>query len=215
VEYKVEGLTQIQTHSEIGLNFAAALRSILRQDPDVVLIGEIRDLETTEIAIRAALTGHLVFATLHTNDAASAVARLVEMGAESFLVASALRCSLSQRLVRNICGQCKESYDLPPELAPRLRDSEGKLPPPGTKLWHGKGCNYCFHTGYRGRSVVSELLVVDEAMRGKIAAKASSIEIQTLALSAGMTTMYQDGVDKVLKGITTLEEILEVAEDIA
>ncbi len=215
VEYKIEGLTQIQTHSEIGLDFAAALRSILRQDPDVVLIGEIRDQETTEIAVRAALTGHLVFATLHTNDASSAVSRLTEMGAEPFLVASALRCALSQRLVRNICPQCRESYDLPAELAPRLRDSFGNLPPAGTKLWRGRGCNYCFHTGYRGRSAVSELLVVDEAIRGRIAARGSSVEMQSLALAAGMKSMYQDGVDKVLKGVTTLEEILEVAEDLA
>lgn len=214
VEYKIEGLTQIQTHAEIGLDFAAALRSILRQDPDIVLIGEIRDLETTEIAIRAALTGHLVFATLHTNDSASAVARLVEMGAEPYLVASALRCALSQRLVRNICGQCRESYALPPELAYRLRDMDGALPPPGTRLWRGKGCNYCFNTGYRGRSVVSELLIVDEAIRAKIASKCGSIDIQASALQAGMRPMYQDGVDKVLRGITTLDEILEVAEDI-
>ncbi|HTB21156.1 MAG TPA: GspE/PulE family protein [bacterium] len=213
VEYKIEGLTQIQTHSEIGLTFAAALRSILRQDPDVVLIGEIRDLETTEIAIRAALTGHLVFATLHTNDASSAVSRLVEMGAEPYLVASALRCAISQRLVRNICTRCREPHELPPELVDKLTTADGP-PPPGTQLWRGKGCNYCFGTGYRGRSVVSEMLVVDEAIRAKIGTKSSSAEIQATAVEAGMRPMYLDGVDKVLRGITTLEEILEVAEDV-
>jgi type IV pilus assembly protein PilB len=213
VEYKIEGLTQIQTHAEIGLTFAHALRSILRQDPDVVLIGEIRDLETTEIAIRAALTGHLVFATLHTNDASSAVARLVEMGGEPYLVASALRCALSQRLVRNVCPRCREPHEIPPELMGKLRGPKGP-PPPGARIWRGKGCNYCFNTGYRGRTVVSELLVVDEAIRAKIAAKSGSADIQNAAVAAGMRPMYMDGVDKVLRGITTLEEILEVSEDI-
>jgi len=214
VEYKIEGLTQIQTHADIGLTFATALRSILRQDPDVVLIGEIRDLETTEIAIRAALTGHLVFATLHTNDSSSAVARLVEMGAEPYLVASALRCVLSQRLVRNICSRCREPHALAPELADKLRGPHG-APPPDTQVWRGKGCNYCFNTGYRGRTVVSELLVVDESIRAKIVTKSSSTEIQAVAMAAGMRPMYQDGVDKVLRGVTTLEEILEVSEDLA
>ncbi len=212
VEYKIEGLTQIQAHAEIGLTFAAVLRSVLRQDPDVVLIGEIRDLETTEIAVRAALTGHLVFATLHTNDASSAVARLVEMGAEPYLVASALRCVLSQRLVRNVCPRCREPYDLPTELAGRLRGPQGG-PPPGTRLWRGKGCNYCFNTGYRGRTVVSELLNVNDAIRSRIIERGGSDAIQAAAVAAGMTPMYADGVDKVLRGVTTLEEILEVSED--
>ena len=212
VEYKIEGLTQIQTNSDIGLTFAAVLRSVLRQDPDVVLIGEIRDLETTEIAIRAALTGHLVFATLHTNDAASAVARLVEMGAEPYLVASALRCALSQRLVRNICSRCREPHEVPMELLARLQGPERTVAA-GSQLWKGKGCNYCFNTGYRGRTVVSELLVVDDAIRAKIASRASSEEIHKLAVASGMRPMYSDGVDKVLRGITTLEEVLEVSED--
>ena len=212
VEYKIEGLTQIQTNSDIGLTFAAVLRSVLRQDPDVVLIGEIRDLETTEIAIRAALTGHLVFATLHTNDAASAVARLVEMGAEPYLVASALRCALSQRLVRNICSRCREPHEVPMELLARLQGPERTVAA-GSQLWKGKGCRYCFGTGYRGRTVVSELLVVDDAIRAKIAARASSEEIHKLAVANGMKPMFQDGVGKVLKGVTTLEEVLEVSED--
>jgi type IV pilus assembly protein PilB len=214
VEYKIEGLTQIQTHADIGLTFAAALRSILRQDPDVILIGEIRDLETTEIAIRAALTGHLVFATLHTNDAASAVARLVEMGAEPYLVASALRCAISQRLVRVICQHCKEEHLVAPELLARLNAPGGSRKAEEMKVFHGKGCRYCFNTGYRGRSVVSEMLVVDDAVRAKIVTRAGSAEIQKLAVENGMKSMFQDGVEKVRKGITTLEEILEVAEDV-
>jgi type IV pilus assembly protein PilB len=213
VEYKIEGLTQMQTHADIGLTFAAALRSILRQDPDVVLIGEIRDLETTEIAIRAALTGHLVFATLHTNDAASAVARLVEMGAEPYLVASALRCALSQRLVRNICNHCREAQEVPDELLAKLNRPGRRPLEAGTKLWRGKGCRYCFGTGYRGRTVVSELLVVNDAIRSKIAARASSEELHKIAVADGMQPMFLDGVDKVLRGVTTLEEVLEVSED--
>jgi type IV pilus assembly protein PilB len=213
VEYKIDGLTQIQVHADIGLTFAAALRSLLRQDPDVILLGEIRDLETTEIAVRAALTGHLVFATLHTNDAAGAVARMVEMGAEPYLIASALRCAMSQRLVRNICQHCKEAYEPADELLARL-NRPGRPPlKSGTKLWRGKGCRYCFNTGYRGRTVVSEVLVVDEAVRAAIIKGAHSSELHQLAMDAGMTPMYWDGVDKVLNGVTTLEELLEVAED--
>jgi type II secretory ATPase GspE/PulE/Tfp pilus assembly ATPase PilB-like protein len=210
VEYKIEGLTQIQVHPEIGLSFANVLRSVLRQDPDVILVGEVRDLETTEIAIRAALTGHLVFATLHTNDAASAVARLVEMGAEPYLVASALRCSISQRLVRNICQHCKEAFTPPPEILARLGSAAPSAP---TKLWRGRGCRYCFNTGYRGRTVISEVLRVDEAVRSRIVARSSSEDILRVARERGMRTMFEDGVDKVLRGLTTLEEVLEVAEE--
>ena len=213
VEYKIDGLTQIQVHPEIGLTFAAALRSILRQDPDVVLLGEVRDLETTEIAIRAALTGHLVFATLHTNDASSAVARMVEMGGESYLIASALRCALSQRLVRNICPHCKESYEPSAAILAKLEGPNHPLLPEGTKLWRGKGCRFCFGTGYRGRTVLSELLVVDEKIRAAIVRGAHSSELHHMAVENGMIPMYWDGVDKVVAGITTLEEILEATED--
>ena len=213
VEYKIDGLTQIQVNPDIGLTFAAALRSILRQDPDVVLLGEVRDLETTEIAVRAALTGHLVFATLHTNDASSAVARMVEMGAEPYLIASALRCALSQRLVRNICAHCKESYEPAPELLAKMAGPGRPAPPAGTKLWRGKGCRYCFTTGYRGRTVISELLVVDEKLRSAILKGAHSSELHDLSVANGMIPMYWDGVEKVLAGVTTLEEVLEVTED--
>ncbi len=211
VEYKIEGLTQIQTHADIGLTFTAVLRSILRQDPDVILIGEVRDLETTEIAVRAALTGHLVFATLHTNDACGAVARLTDMGAEPYLIASALRCAMSQRLVRSICPQCREEYEAPPEIRHRL-DPSGKLG--AFKLFRGKGCRYCFNTGYRGRNVISELLIVDDAIKRKILERAPSSEIEKEARSTGgLRLMYEDGLEKVLKGLTTLEEVLKVSED--
>jgi type IV pilus assembly protein PilB len=211
VEYKIEGLTQIQVHSDIGLNFAAVLRSLLRQDPDIILVGEVRDLETTEIAIRAALTGHLVFATLHTNDAAGAIARLTEMGAEPYLIASALRCAMSQRLVRNVCSQCRESYPAPPEVAARL-DPHGRHEGP-LLLYRGKGCRHCFMTGYRGRSVISELLVVSEEVKRRVLARSTSAEIEAAARKDGMRTMYEDGIDKVLRGITSLEEVLKSTED--
>jgi general secretion pathway protein E len=213
VEYKIEGLTQIQTHADIGLNFSTVLRSLLRQDPDIILIGEIRDLETTEIAVRAALTGHMVFATLHTNDAASAVTRLNEMGAEPYLIASALRGALSQRLVRNICPHCRESYDVSPEIRARL-DPKGKYKGE-IKLYRGKGCRYCFMTGYRGRTVISEFLAIDEPIKRKIMERSPAAEIDVLARQAGMKPMYEDGMAKVLKGITTLEEVLKVTEDSA
>lgn len=204
------------TQREVGIDtpdFKAALKYILRQSPDVILIGELRDEETVHVAMQAALTGHLVFATLHTNDAASAVARLVEMGAEPYLVASALRCVVSQRLVRNICQRCKEDFEAPPELMEKLRGPV-ELPPPPLRLWRGKGCRYCFNTGYRGRTVISELLPVDEAVRAKIVARAPSEAIAKAAEAQGMRPMYWDGVDKVLKGISTLEEVLEAAEDL-
>jgi type IV pilus assembly protein PilB len=212
VEYEIEGLTQIQTHSEIGLNFASVLRSILRQDPDIILVGEIRDLETTEIAVRAALTGHLVFATLHTNDAAGAVARLCDMGAEPYLIASALRCAMSQRLVRTLCMHCREpftpSHDEAKPLLPYVKDPRAEL-----KLWRGKGCRHCFNTGYRGRTVVSELLVVDEEVRRQVVRRAPSSDILETALRQGMRPVFEDGVQKVLQGVTTLEEMLNVCEE--
>ena len=211
VEYKIEGLTQIQVHSDIGLNFAAVLRSLLRQDPDIILVGEVRDLETTEIAIRAALTGHLVFATLHTNGAAGAVARLTEMGAEPYLIASALRCAMSQRLVRNICPQCRESYKATPEILARM-DPHDKFKGDLT-LYRGKGCRYCFMTGYRGRTVISELLVISETLKRLIMERATSAAIEAQARKDGMQTMYEDGMEKVRRGVTSLEEVLKVTED--
>ncbi len=212
VEYQIEGLTQIQVNPEIDLSFAKVLRSILRQDPDVILVGEIRDLETTEIAVRAALTGHLVFATVHSNDAAGAIARLTEMGAEPHLIASSLRCVVSQRLVRNICAECRESVPATPETIAYLSiQLNSKLKSANT--YRGKGCRNCFFTGFRGRTVISELLETGDDIRRKIVMGATSSEIRAAALQTGMKTILQDGLAKVLVGITTLEEVLEVCEE--
>jgi type IV pilus assembly protein PilB len=209
VEYEIDGITQIQMHSEIGLTFAHALRSILRQDPDVVLIGEIRDLETTEIALRASLTGHLVFATVHTNDAPSAVTRLFEMGAEPYLIASSLRAVMSQRLVRTICEKCREEYGISKELAVKYFKDE-KI----TSLHRGRGCVYCFNTGYRGRTVISELFEVKEYIRQLIVDKAPSVKIKDKAVEKGFRTMFMDGMEKIKNGITTIEEVIKVTEDV-
>jgi type IV pilus assembly protein PilB len=213
VEYQIEGLTQIQVNSEIDLSFTKVLRSILRQDPDIILIGEIRDLETTEIAIRAALTGHLVFATLHTNNAAGAVARLTEMGSAPYLIASSLRCAMSQRLVRSICPECREPVALRSEHAAFFKDQLG-LDPAQAQAFRGKGCRHCFFTGFRGRTIISELLVVGEDIRREIVMKAPSSQIEAAALRQGMKTILQDGLEKVARGLTTLEEVLEVCEDV-
>ena len=212
VEYQIEGLTQIQVNSEIDLTFAKVLRSILRQDPDIILVGEIRDLETTEIAVRAALTGHLVFATLHTNNAAGAVARLMEMGAEPYLIASALRGAMSQRLVRTICSECKAPF-APDASTLAFIEKQLGTKPSGSSLFRGKGCRHCFFTGYRGRTVISELLIPDDEIRRRIVSRSTSAEIETAALKAGMKTMLQDGLEKALWGLTTLEDVLEVCED--
>jgi type II secretory ATPase GspE/PulE/Tfp pilus assembly ATPase PilB-like protein len=212
VEYQIDGITQIQVHNDIGLSFANVLRSILRQDPDVVLVGEIRDLETTEIAIRASLTGHLVFATLHTNDAVSAITRLLDMGVEPYLIASALRCVVSQRLVRTICAKCKAPMQTDAELLAMLpawlRDAGPQ------QSWHGRGCIHCFHTGYRGRTVIAEVLEVTEAIRRKVAERASSQDISRVAVDEGMRLLFQDGMARVMEGVSTLEEVLSVCDDL-
>ncbi len=210
VEYDIDGITQIQAHADIGLTFSSVLRSILRQDPDVILIGEIRDTETAEIAIRASLTGHLVFATVHTNDAASAVTRLVDMGIEPFLIASSLRCTVSQRLVRMVCQNCVKEYAADKEAIQRLKLSAAAAK--GLKLASGVGCNYCFGTGYKGRTVLSEVLTVNDAVRSMITQRATSVEIERAARQTGMKNMYEDGLEKVLAGQVTLEELLAVCE---
>ncbi len=211
VEYDIDGITQIQAHADIGLTFSAVLRSILRQDPDVILIGEIRDVETAEIAIRASLTGHLVFATVHTNEAASAVTRLVDMGIEPFLIASSLRCTLSQRLVRMVCHNCAQEYAVDEEARRRLKLSAAAAK--DLKLYRGTGCRYCFSTGYQGRTVISEILTVKEKVRSMITKRAASVEIERAAIEDGMKTMYEDGLEKVLAGQVTLEELLAACEE--
>ncbi len=208
VEYQIDGITQIQVHEEIGLSFSSILRSVLRQDPDVVLVGEIRDLDTTKNAIRASLTGHLVFATLHTNDAVSAVTRLVDMGAEPYLIAPSLRAVISQRLVRTLCHRCKEEGPPDPVLLALLPEKFRSLP----RAWHARGCRHCFNTGYRGRLPITEILVTDEQIRRLIVNRAPATELHQAAVDAGMTTIFEDGIYKVSKGLTTLEEVLGTIE---
>jgi len=209
VEYQLKGVNQIPVKPKIGLTFATGLRHIVRQDPDVILVGEIRDLETVEIAIQAALTGHLVFSTLHTNDAPGAIPRLQDMGAEPYLIASVLEAVLAQRLVRRICQACRE-----PD-APSAADLEalGVTPPPGTRLFRGRGCDECRGTGYRGRTGIYELFAVTEDVRSLILRRAPAHEIRRHAIQAGMTTLRLDGWAKACQGVTTVDEILRVTQE--
>lgn len=207
VEYQLRIVRQTQVNVKAGLTFASGLRSILRQDPDVILVGEIRDKETADIAIQAALTGHLVFSTIHTNDAAGAIARLMEMEIEPFLISSALIGVLAQRLVRTICSHCKESYELDLEVLRKLgvrRSTEA------TTFYRGKGCARCKNTGYDRRVGIFELLSVGETIQKLILAKASAAQIKEEAQKNGMTSMRMDGIRKAQKGLTTLEEVLKV-----
>lgn len=210
IEYHMNEITQIQVHPEIGLTFAHCLRSILRQDPDIILIGEIRDLETAEIAIRASQTGHLVFATLHTNDAAGAITRLLDMGVESFLLASTLRCILSQRLVRRICSSCKAEY-VPDESY--LKAFGVELPDNITTLAYGKGCIHCYNSGYSGRVAIGELFEVYEGMRELIMARSNTQVLRRFAMDHGMVPIKEDGLKKVWDKITTLEEVFSQVGD--
>jgi general secretion pathway protein E len=210
VEYQIEGIGQIQVNPKINITFANGLRSIVRQDPDVILVGEIRDLETAEIAIQAALTGHLVFSTLHTNDSASAVTRLIDMGIESFLVTSSVIGILAQRLVRNVCNGCKEEY-IPDEES---LENIGITPEmsSGKKIYKGKGCQDCLNTGYKGRTGIFEFMILDDAIKSLILKTSDSNAIKKKAVNQGMVTLRQDGALKVLNGITTVEEILRITQ---
>ncbi len=211
VEYQLAGISQIQVNPKIDLTFANGLRSILRQDPNVIMVGEVRDLETAEIAIQASLTGHLVFSTLHTNDAAGAVTRLIDMGVEPFLVASSVNAILAQRLVRIICTHCKEQYDPLPEELDEMGMGIKDLPEGG--LWRGAGCAHCLGTGYLGRMGIYELLIVTDSIKATVLRNPDSGSIKKAALADGMRTLRQDGVGKVLKGITTIEEVLRVTQE--
>jgi type IV pilus assembly protein PilB len=209
VEYRLAGINQVQVNHKAGLNFASALRSILRSDPDVVLIGEVRDHETAQIAIEASLTGHLVLTTLHTNDAPSAVSRLIEMGIEPFLVGSSLDCVLAQRLARRLCSKCKVSYvPTPAELISSRFGWEDGMELP--TLYRGVGCQNCSKTGYKGRLALHEVMIVSEAVERLAVERAPTEAISRLARSEGMTTLRQDGMAKVGRGDTSLEEILRV-----
>jgi type IV pilus assembly protein PilB len=209
VEYRIPGINQVQTNVKAGLTFAAALRSILRSDPDVVLIGEIRDHETAQIAIEAALTGHLVLTTLHTNDAPSAITRLTEMGIEPFLVGSALDAVLAQRLARRLCSKCKEEYVPDPSLliSARFPWQDGE---PLPTLHRPVGCSACSKTGYKGRLALHEVMSVTEDIERMAVSGASSVDIKKIAVEQGMRTLRLDGMDKVLEGVTSIEEILRV-----
>lgn len=208
VEYQLLGVGQMQVNPKINLTFAAGLRSILRQDPDVIMIGEIRDRETAEIAIHASLTGHLVFSTLHTNDAASAATRLIDMGIEPFLVASSVVAVLAQRLLRRICPDCKRPYRASEDELSRL-----DLPPGSTvTLYRGAGCAACSQTGYRGRTGIFELMVLDDDIRRLIGGKADSTAIKQTAVAKGMVTLKQEGAERVIQGHTTLEEVMRITQ---
>lgn len=209
IEYRMEFVRQMQVNPKAGLTFANGLRSILRQDPDIIMVGEIRDLDTAEIAIQSALTGHLVFSTLHTNDAPGAITRLIDMGVEPFLAASSMIGVIAQRLVRIICKDCKESYVPTAKVLADIGLKGSK----DTKFHRGKGCNNCMKTGYRGRVGIFELMIPDDKIRSLTIAKASTNEIRKEALKAGMKTMRDDGVDKVKAGATTLEEVLRVTQE--
>jgi type IV pilus assembly protein PilB len=207
VEYQLPGLTQSQVNERAGVTFANALRSFLRQDPDVILVGEMRDAETALIATEAALTGHLVFSTLHTNDAPTAVARLTEMGVEPFLIAASVIGVLAQRLVRVICPDCKEAYTPPVEAIRRLNLA---MDMDSVTFYRGRACDRCRHTGYRGRTGIYELMPITDSMRELVLRKAPAHEVRQHALESGMVTLQQDAMQKILEGITTIEEALRV-----
>jgi type IV pilus assembly protein PilB len=210
VEYRLPGINQVQVNHKAGLTFAAALRSILRCDPDIALIGEIRDHETAQIAVEAALTGHLVLSTLHTNDAPSAITRLTEMGIEPFLVGSALDCVLAQRLARRLCPRCKESYQPTPEELERTRFPWSPEDEPPPVLHRPVGCSACAKTGYKGRLALHEVMAVTEEIERLAVARASGTEIGNVARAQGMATLRDDGMAKVRSGQTSIEEVLRV-----
>ncbi len=211
VEYQLEGINQIQIRPKIGLTFASALRTFLRQDPDVILVGEIRDGETAEIAVQSALTGHMVFSTLHTNDAPSAITRLQEMGVESYLLSSCLLGIMAQRLVRKICPHCKIPQEIPRDIRDEMAHLLGlEIDQIPSKVWRGEGCSNCANTGYSGRTGIYELLIVDDHIRPLILKGTDSGEILSTAQKYGMKTLREDGLTKVLSGETTFEEVMRV-----
>jgi general secretion pathway protein E len=213
IEYQLNGVGQIQVNPKIDLTFANGLRSILRQDPDIIMVGEIRDRETAEIAIQASLTGHLVFSTLHTNDAPSAVTRLIDMGVEPFLISSSVLAMMAQRLVRLICPNCCEPFAPTAEALGELGLTPADLAQHSGQFFHGRGCEACRYTGYRGRTAIYELLVLDDAVRDLIMQRANANMIKTTAVQRGMHTLLQNGARKVLEGRTTAEEVLRVTQE--
>ena len=207
IEYQLAGINQIQVKPQIGLNFASLLRSILRQDPDVIMVGEIRDIETAQIAVQAALTGHLVLSTLHTNSAAATITRLRDMGLEDYLITAVLRGVLAQRLVRRLCPHCRQSYTAPDELIEGFALDQRTDAWP-IKLWRAVGCPQCRHTGYRGRQAIAEFLVPNEEIEHLIFARADHVAVERAAVAGGMITMFNAGLDAALAGATTIEEVV-------
>jgi type IV pilus assembly protein PilB len=209
IEYHLPTATQVQVHEKIGMTFAAALRSLLRQDPDVVMLGEIRDGETANIAVQAALTGHLVLSTLHTNDAPASVTRLINIGVEPYLISSAVNAILAQRLVRKICQHCKEEHHPSGEMAEFLTLQGFQ----SQQMWHGKGCDRCRNTGYAGRLGIYELLLIDDWLRDQVTRNPDVTQLRKLCRERGLVTLRDDGFQKVIKGMTTVDEILRVTEN--
>jgi general secretion pathway protein E len=212
VEYQMAGINQIQVKPQIDLTFANALRSIVRQDPDVIMIGEIRDLETAQIAVQSALTGHLVLSTVHTNDAPSTVNRLLDMGVEDYLLTSTVIGILAQRLVRKLCEHCKEPYVALPELVDQMRLRKYSNEPEIT-LWHAQGCNQCAKTGYTGRVCITEVMPMTDGIRSLVMKHANAADLRAEAMRAGMVSMYEDGLRKAVKGVTTFEEVLRATRE--
>ena len=206
VEYNLEGINQVHMHEEIGLTFAAALRSFLRQDPDIIMVGEIRDFETAEIGIKAALTGHLVLSTLHTNDAPSTINRLLNMGIEPFLVASSVNLVVAQRLARKICPKCKTEDDIPKETLIQMGMDPQEAE--NTICYRGKGCPMCGNTGFKGRVALYEVMPIDENIKDLILMGASASELKKGATQQGMKTLRQSGLTKIAEGITSVSEVL-------
>lgn len=211
VEYNIHGINQVQVHPKVGLTFAAGLRAFLRQDPDVMMVGEIRDHETALIAVQSALTGHLVLSTLHTNDSVSAVTRLIDMGVEPFLLASSVHGVMAQRLVRTVCATCRRN--IKPVKAMIAKFEEYQVPTSSLTLARGEGCDACAGSGYKGRAGIHELLVMTDDLRRMVLERTSTANMKDLALKQGLRTLYHDGLIKVSQGMTTLEEVLRVAVD--
>lgn len=214
IEYAIEGINQIQANPLAGLTFANGLRSVLRQDPDVIMVGEIRDSETANLAVNTALTGHLMLSTLHTNDAATTLPRLLDLGLEPYLIANTVNIVVGQRLVRKICESCKEKHKLTESEKKSISDLEifrGKTLP--ESIYRGNGCDECMQSGYRGRVGIYEVMVIDDAIREAMLEKCSAANIKKMAIERGMTTMVEDGFRKALDGVTTLEEVLRVIHD--
>lgn len=206
VEYDIQGIVQVPINEDIGVTYARVLRTVLRQDPDKILVGEIRDHETAAVAVEASLTGHTVFSTLHTNDAPSTVTRLIDMGIEPFMITATLEAVVAQRLVRTVCSDCKTSYEPPEEVLLELGADAERVR--GARFHYGKGCERCYHTGYKGRTGVFEILMVDDALRDAILARASTQELRRIAIQAGMRSLRESGLALVLGGRTTIEEVL-------